>query len=202
VTQTEVEKLLENQREALARAGGPSWKLPVRTTADMFEIELQSPQRFLWDFGELPPSNNDLVRPAVLGMHRSKTGKMMPTVRLVKTKEATEWMEAARESLARAARQQRHRLFQGVPVRMTLDVVVPSIASDATNRLKALEDACKGIVWGDDIQVVEATARKHLAADLVEGTPLVRLCVEQWSAGAELTKRLAKSKGATVARTT
>lgn len=187
MTQAEFDKLIENQRQI----AGVGSRCPHQTLTT-----------FHWESNEIPPSTNDLVRPAVMGMHRSRTGKLVPTVRLVKTTEAQKWLDAARAELELAARQQRHRLYRGIPVRLELDVVVPSISSDATNRVKALEDACKGIVWADDCQVVEAVARKHLAADVGEGHPLVKLLVEHCSAGRELSKRLAKSKEAGAVQST
>lgn len=52
----------------------------------------------------------------------------------------------------------------------------PTTKPDLDNTLKGILDACNGIVWGDDKQVVEAIIRKRYAA-----TPQAVLVVEPWS---------------------
>lgn len=48
---------------------------------------------------------------------------------------------------------------------------------DTSNFLKALEDACNGAIWKDDIQIVEVNARKSY--DMTGGAPRVELEVEE-----------------------
>jgi Holliday junction resolvase RusA-like endonuclease len=183
MTQVEFDMLLSNRATAAARVARA-------------EPQPRASACFLWESATLPVSANELVRPIVMGMRRNKKGKLVPQVRLAKSKVAREWLAVARVELEIAARRQSHRLYRGIPLRLELEVVVPSISSDATNRVKALEDACKGIVWSDDCQVVEALARKVLAADVGAARPVVRLIVEPCASGREMTKRMAKSKDA------
>jgi Holliday junction resolvase RusA-like endonuclease len=53
---------------------------------------------------------------------------------------------------------------------------MPTTKPDADNVLKAVCDGCNGVLWRDDVQVVELTLSKRYAA-----TPCVR--VEAWPLG-------------------
>ena len=90
----------------------------------------------------LPPSNNELVRPAQVG----------PGVRLVSTKVASDFRKYAHAHLPVSP--------IGGPVELYVTVFVPTIASDGLNRIKALEDALNGTLWFDDKQVVEWHIKK------------------------------------------
>lgn len=52
--------------------------------------------------------------------------------------------------------------------------VLPTTKPDCDNVVKAIFDGCNGVVWRDDVQVVDLRVRKRYAA-----TPAVR--VEVWS---------------------
>ena len=203
MTNEEVMKLLANQQAARARAGlvvvdisktAAARREALAATASLSEMLTGAP--FEWAYSNLPPSTNNLVRPAVMGQRRNKKGKLVPIIRLVKTEEAEEWLEGAVESLQRRVAQLGHVTWRGVPLKMELTVVVETISSDGTNRIKALEDACKGLVWADDCQVVDARVVKRLRADAGEEEPAFTLRV--WSCEAEehLTYRLRHSKTA------
>jgi Holliday junction resolvase RusA-like endonuclease len=43
-------------------------------------------------------------------------------------------------------------------------LVRPTARPDSTNLLKALEDACNGVLWGDDAQVVDSHAHRWYCA--------------------------------------
>lgn len=192
MTPAEVQVLQENQRRAFGRT---AVQRELAIVEDATPAKREVREVFVWESLELPPSANDLVRPAAMGMHRSRKGRLVPRVRLVKTKEATEWLARTQAELRVVTDGHSLPLFVGVPLRLTVRVRVPSISSDATNRVKALEDALTGIVWGDDCQVVEASVLKVLAEDSASAW-LTEVRVEQVQAGPELTKRLAKSKSA------
>lgn len=128
----------------------------------------------------LPPSANDLVRPAVLGFKNKK-----PVIRLVKTTEAKQWLMKAQHLLVRAP-------LSG-PVELFAEFYMPTIASDCSNRVKQLEDALTGFAWLDDKQVAEVHAVKRIATTPSE----VRVVVTIHEASAMehplLTERLAQS---------
>lgn len=48
---------------------------------------------------------------------------------------------------------------------------------DTSNFLKALEDACNGAIWVDDVQIVEVNARKLY--DMAGGASRIELDVEE-----------------------
>lgn len=202
MTNEEVMKLLANQQNARARSlvvvdiskTAAARREGLAATASLSEMLTGAP--FEWSYSELPPSTNKLVRPAVMGYHFSAKGKKVPTIRFVKTQEAEEWLEGAVDSLQLRAIELGHVTWRGVPLKFEITVVVDSISSDGTNRIKALEDACKGIVWSDDCQVVDARVIKRLRADAGEDEPAFTLRV--WPCGAEehLTYRLRHSKTA------
>jgi len=50
---------------------------------------------------------------------------------------------------------------------------------DTTNFLKALEDGCNGVVWVDDVQIVEIHA--HKLYDVAEGESRIEMRVEEVS---------------------
>ncbi len=63
----------------------------------------------------------------------------------------------------------------------------PSGKPDADNFAKAIMDACNGIVWSDDAQVVDLTVSKHYAADprvevTAEALPCLRADVSRRAA--------------------
>ncbi len=101
----------------------------------------------------LPPSANDLVRPALVGRK----------ARLVSTFKAKAFRTEAIDLLRQEA------LQHGLPRRLTGPVqinavfFVPTLASDCNNRWKALEDAitASGVVWDDDKQVSVGISEKR-----------------------------------------
>lgn len=109
----------------------------------------------------LPPSTNDLLRPAPL---RGKRGK--PVARMVATKEAKEYRALAVPLILEQVHRSPGRRIVGVPAYLTLVCYFRSIASDCTNRAKAVEDAITAakVVWADDCQVVHHEADKDLCA--------------------------------------
>jgi hypothetical protein len=139
----------------------------------------------------LPPSANDLVRPTVmyLGNDRRisalvqrllKTGEL--TARLVSTREAKEFRQSAHARLPVAP-------IPG-PVEIYATFTVPTISSDCSNRMKALEDALNGKLFYDDKQIGEGHTAKVIGevpgcvVEVVPGSPVEH---------AELARRLAKS---------
>ena len=90
----------------------------------------------------LPPSNNALLRPVQIGAG----------VRLVSTRAAREFREYAHTHLPVAP--------VAGPLELFVTFYVPTIASDVSNRLKALEDALTGRLFYDDKQVAEIHVRK------------------------------------------
>lgn len=101
----------------------------------------------------LPPSSNNIVRPVLMG--RSKRGK--PMVRLVSTSAARDFREAVHAKLPTAP--------VGGLLELYVTMYVPTISSDVSNRLKALEDACNGRLWWDDKQIAEIHCRKVVTCD-------------------------------------
>lgn len=130
----------------------------------------------------LPPSNNALVRPAVLGT--SPKGK--PLVRLVSTREAREFREYARRMLPVAP--------AGGPLELFATFFVPTIASDVSNRLKALEDALTGRLWHDDKQVAEIHVRKVVTDEPQDVGVVLDVRPAVGPRHAELAHRLAKGR--------
>lgn len=94
----------------------------------------------------MPPSNNDLVRP-------------VRKVRLVKTKEARDWLDMATAALRRRV----DLVPYSGPVQLAIVVEVGMVTADVTNRVKALEDALTGFLWHDDLQVTSVVLTKRLA---------------------------------------
>lgn len=129
----------------------------------------------------LPPSANDLVRPAILGYRNGK-----PTIRLVKTTEAKQWLKGAQQLLTAAP-------LHG-PVELFAEFFMPTIASDCSNRVKQLEDALTGYAWFDDKQVAEVHVIKRIASNSVEQCVIVRVIQAREVDHPELAERLRKSE--------
>jgi Holliday junction resolvase RusA-like endonuclease len=130
----------------------------------------------------LPPSVNHGLAPVRMG----RAGAL----RLVKSREAKKWAQVVHAHLLTVRKPP--ALRKG-PVALTLEVHVPSIASDGGNRLKPLEDALvRAGVLSDDRQIAEWRITKHVA----EGKP--RVVVELRSADPEkhpeLAARLARAE--------
>lgn len=119
----------------------------------------------------LPPSNNDLVRPALAwGRGRQK-------LRLVSTAVAEAFrIKAVEEIWKLAARHGQPALLTG-PVSINAIWFVPTLASDCNNRWKALEDAITASkkIWRDDKQVSLGLAEKRFAAAGAAPTCVVRV---------------------------
>jgi Holliday junction resolvase RusA-like endonuclease len=56
----------------------------------------------------------------------------------------------------------------------------PAVRPDLDNYLKAIKDACNGLLWSDDAQIVHVDARKLY--DMAGGPPRVELEVNEVSA--------------------
>ena len=106
----------------------------------------------------LPPSANDLVRPAVM---RGRNGK--PTARLVKAGGVRGWHDVVRAAVGAG-----HGKIHG-PAYLHATMYFRSVSSDLSNRIKALEDGLTAAgVWFDDAQVVRLECEKALAPKGVE----------------------------------
>lgn len=133
----------------------------------------------------LPPSNNDLVRPALVG------GR----ARLVKTSVAKDWNQRALQVLA-SVRPPVEPITG--PVKLVLELRVKRITSDLNNRVKALEDLLTGHCWHDDCQVTAFESVKRLCVGTEE--ELVRVSVgRDLSCQTELAVRLSKASKANAA---
>jgi len=143
----------------------------------------------------LPPSANDLVRPAVMytGKDRAiralieklqRSGQLI--VRLVATPEARDFRVEAHAKLPRAP--------VAGPVELYATVTVATIASDANNREKALSDALNGRLWWDDKQIAETHIVKRIAAEPAQVGCVVEVRPADVGEHAELSRRLSKSK--------
>lgn len=127
----------------------------------------------------LPPSNNRLVRPLAM-----RVGGRW-SARLVSTGEAKAFRRRAHELLPVAP--------IGGPVELFITFYVPTIASDCSNRIKALEDAMKGRLIHDDVQVAEIHVRKVVSSDPEQVGVVLRVVPADPLEHPELSRRLAKS---------
>lgn len=129
----------------------------------------------------LSTSANNLVRPAMMGKQ----------VRLVKTGAARRWNEEARAVLRRRS----DLYLMPGPIELELWLHLKSIAGDASNRVKALEDVLTGVCWHDDVQVTNLIVRKLLVE---HGEPFMRVFIRpDLACPPGVAARLAKSKKAT-----
>lgn len=131
----------------------------------------------------LPPSANALVMPVILKGKRGPSGK--PVCRLIPTKEAKAFRESAHARLPIAP--------VGGVLELYATFYVPTIASDCSNRIKALEDALKGRLFYDDKQVAEIHAVKVVTSDRHEIGVVVHVVPAEIGAHPEMSKRLAVS---------
>lgn len=139
----------------------------------------------------LPPSANDLVRPAILG--RTKRGK--PLARLVKTREAKPWHDTVRAAVAEQLGALRPVPLRG-PLYLTVTWYLRTLSSDSSNRLKALEDGLTAAgLWHDDCQVVHHEVDKDICGIGEKPSCVVRVGA-YWHPNAELRERYAQMKKA------
>lgn len=135
----------------------------------------------------LPPSANDLVRPAVMGF---KNGR--PIARLVKTKEAEEYRDLVHAQLRTATLQ----AFDGaLPLELHVTHYLPSLSSDASNRIKALEDALQGFVFANDRQFAEIRTYKRFVGEhgVTEPISIIAITPADEAVYPELARRLRES---------
>lgn len=100
----------------------------------------------------LPPSVNDALQAQMV----------KGAARLVKTPEARDFERTCRHLL----RQLRPPLaLHRGPLELYATFYVRSLASDISNRVKLLEDACKGLAFHDDRQIVEAHLLRRIDPD-------------------------------------
>lgn len=104
----------------------------------------------------MPTRANNLVRPAILGGKNTK-----PRARLVKTADGKAWKATARALLKQRAMGMGFEMLEG-PVRVILTLQFRSVRSDIDGPLKALFDACSGIVWLDDRQITDLRVTKWI----------------------------------------
>ncbi len=103
----------------------------------------------------LPPSANTLVRPCL--MRGREDGR--PIIRLVSTREADQFRKKAHALIPVAP------VLMSGPLEVYVTFYVPTLASDASNRQKALEDALNGRIWYDDKQIAEIHSVKVVTGD-------------------------------------
>lgn len=143
----------------------------------------EEPQQPVYLFRlSLPPSANELVRPALLGGKRA---------RLVKTDTGRKWLAYAVRELEAQFPQRRHIVG---PVYLHLTAYVARVTTDLDNRVKALSDAITAAgLWHDDAQVVRLEAEKRIAPLAI--APFVEVRVgAYWTDDSELRTRLATTK--------
>ena len=142
----------------------------------------------------LPPTANRLVAPFAF---RGPGGK--PVARLIATTEAREFRKEAQRLL----RGLQSRLADGAPLKGPLELYatffLPTIASDSSNRMKALEDSMQGIVFENDRQVAEHHSQKSIAyvgSDLAPSPRVIVTIRRADNVQPEFAKRLAAAKSA------
>lgn len=137
----------------------------------------------------LPPSANDLVRPAfmedlVCPFCNNRPPKR-PIVRLVATGEAKDFRKHAHKHLPTQP-------IAG-PVELYVTVYVPTLASDGLNRIKALEDAINERLWFDDKQIAEWHITRVITDDETKHGVVFEVRAANPADHAELARRLARS---------
>lgn len=151
MTRAEVEKLLENQRNAALRARPapaivtpPPAHVEVRRT-DATKLELWFP---------LPPSWNRTYLARALPS-KKKPGKWIAQV--YKSEEAKDYAEEiGRRCVALGARP----WASSVMLKVTATVAMERAGCDLDDRLKVWLDACQGFVFENDEQVAELHVRR------------------------------------------
>lgn len=116
--------------------------------------------------------------------------------RAILAPEHRDWKKAAAESV-------RHQLerdfpagwrpFRG-PVELVVILTLDTLASDATNRVKTLEDALTGLVYEDDRQVAEVRLFKRFTVEGQEQGARVAVKAADPVVHAELARRLEESR--------
>lgn len=137
----------------------------------------------------LPPSANELVRPAFMEdlkcVYCGNRPPKRPLVRLVATGEA------------KVFRKQAHRCLPiepvAGPVELYVTVYLPSLASDGLNRIKALEDAINGRLWFDDRQIAEWHIKRVITDDETKHGVVFEVLPADPAEHPELARRLARS---------
>ena len=114
----------------------------------------------------MPTRANNLVRPAILGGKNTK-----PRARLVKTADGKAWKATARALLKQRAMGMGYEKLEG-PVRVILTLQFRSVRSDIDGPLKALFDACSGVIWVDDRQITDLRVLKWVSSTMAEGCAL------------------------------
>jgi hypothetical protein len=137
----------------------------------------------------LPPSSNDLVRPAFMAditcpFCKNRPPKR-PIVRLVATGEAKDFRKHAHKHLPVEP-------IAG-PVELYVTVYLPTIASDGLNRIKALEDAINERLWFDDRQIAEWHVTKVITDDETKHGVVFEVRPANPQEHTELSRRLAQS---------
>lgn len=141
MTPAEVERLLENQRNASQRAATvrlpPSWKAPIALPA-------------------VPPAQRSVVLPLPPSWNRAFKAAVMPVgggrfrANVYKSKDAKDYAKAVAEQLAGTV-----PYAKGVMLRVEGVVTMERAGCDLDDRLKVLFDTLIGIVFEDDEQVAE-----------------------------------------------
>ena len=165
---TAARRAVPNLRKAKRAPGNPAVEADRRRRIDEL-YKFQPVTARHWLLNELPPSVNDLYFPVKRGKHI--TFVMKPAAR--------EWHKRTQLFLARGGK----RLWLG-PLAVEFTFFVGMVTADVSNRIKALEDACTGVLWHDDLQVVDLHVRKEL------GSPGVVVGVTPATCEPELTERI------------
>lgn len=142
---------------------------------DGFRLELPMPTRV-----------NNYVQPIAF---TKKSGK--PGLRFSKKTEAKDWLHHARILLMAAHHHRPPAALEGV-VGVEIVFWFATIASDIDGPVKALLDACSGIVWRDDRQVGDLHISKRLTES--EMATVTFRDVSAWPEHATLLARLQESK--------
>lgn len=136
----------------------------------------------------LPPSVNGSLMAVVRGRYSSGPRRGQPMAILAPTKSMEDWKERAADLVARGPRP----LFEG-PVEVFAEFWVGTIASDCSNRLKAVEDILRGAAYADDKQVVEDHAFKRIALEEHEQRVEIVVRPADVAEHAEVARRLEES---------
>lgn len=114
-----------------------------------------------------------------------KDGAGVWVLRLVATREAVDFRAAAHRVLPRQP--------VGGPLELYATFYVPTLASDASNRIKSLEDALTGRLFYDDKQIAEVHLRKVITNDPEQVGVAFEVKPAEPLEHPELSKRLAAS---------